>query len=323
MTLETTQLGSSGIEVTRICLGCWQMGISEWSDVEDEASIATIHRALDLGINFLDSAEVYGRGHSEEVVGKALKGRREQVVIGTKVGHRNLRRDAVRSALEGSLGRLQTDYVDLYQIHWPWREVPPEETLEAMTELKQEGKIRAIGVSNFGMDVLSRSVQAAKIDSLQPPFSIVWREIDDEVLPFCTEHNVAVLAYSPMAQGLILGKFKSKDDLPDDCRGRNVLTRDGIWEKVLAVSDVVAAMGEKYGKSPAQVALNWVLATPGITCAIAGSRRPEHIADSVGALGWEMDSDDYDGLSELGWEAFAPIPPGETLWHWKPDGFDD
>ncbi|MFQ5808709.1 MAG: aldo/keto reductase [Armatimonadota bacterium] len=321
--METTELGSSGIEVTRICLGCWQMGISEWSDVEDDASIETIHRALDLGINFLDTAEVYGGGHSEEVVGKALRGRRDEVVIATKVGHRNLKRDAVREALEASLSRLQTDYVDLYQIHWPWREVEPEETLEAMTALKQEGKIRAIGVSNYGADLMERAVKVTDVDSLQPPFSIVWREIDDETLPFCIEHNVAVLAYSPMAQGLILGKFRSKDDLPDDCRGNNVLTHDGIWEKVLVVSDMVAEIGEKYDKSPAQVALNWVLTTPGITCAIAGSRRPEHIADSVGAVGWEMDKEDCDRLSEAGREAFAPIPAGETLWHWKPDGFEE
>jgi myo-inositol catabolism protein IolS len=323
MMLETVELGTTGMQVTPICLGCWQMGISEWSNVEDESSIGTIHQALDLGINFLDTAEVYGRGHSEEVVGKALKGRRDDVIVATKVGHRNLKRDAVRTALEGSLSRLQTDYIDLYQIHWPWQEVPCEEPLEAMTELKAEGKIRAIGVSNYGIDLLPRATKAADVISLQPPFSVVWREIDAAILPFCRENNLAVLAYSPMAQGLILGKYKTRDDLPDDCRSNNVLTRDGIWEKVVAVTEMIAEVGEKYGKSRAQVALNWVLATPGVTCAIAGARRPEHITDSVGAVGWQMEQDDYDRLSEAGLAAFAPIPEGETLWHWKPDGFDD
>lgn len=321
--METAELGASGIRVTRICLGCWQMGISEWSDVEDEASIATIHAALDHGINFLDTAEAYGGGHSEEIIGQALKGRREEVVLATKVSHAKCRRDQLRQALEASLGRLQTDYVDLYQIHWPWREIAPEEPLEEMTRLKEEGKIRAIGVSNFGMDLLPRCVEAAQVDSLQPPFSIVWREIDDEILPFCVSHGIGVLAYSPMAQGLILGKYKSKDELPEDCRSRNVLTQEGVFEKVLAVSDMVAEVGERYGKSPAQVALNWVVATPGITCAIAGARRAEQIADSVGALGWQMDQEDYDRLSDAGREAFAPIPEGETLWHWKPDGFHE
>lgn len=299
------------------------MGISDWRDTDDDASIATIHRALELGINFLDTAEGYGGGHSEEVIGQALKGRRDQAVIATKVSHSHLKPDALREALEGSLKRLQTDYVDLYQIHWPWREIPPEEPLGEMTRLKEEGKIRAIGVSNFGTDLLSRCVEVAQVDSLQPPFSIVWREIDDDILPFCVRHNIAVLAYSPMAQGLILGKYKSRDELPEDCRSNNVLTHEGVFDKVLTVSDMVTEFAGKYGKSPAQVALNWVLATPGITCAIAGARRPDQIADSAGALGWQMDQDDYDRLSDAGREAFAPIPKGETLWHWKPDGFDE
>lgn len=321
--METVQLGHSGIEVSRICLGCWQMGIGGWTDVSDEASIATIHRALDLGVNFLDTAEGYGGGHSEQVIGKALKGRREQVVIATKVSHNHLQPESLREALERSLTNLQTDYVDLYQIHWPTRQVPVEVPLEVMTKLKEEGKIRAIGVSNFDVSLLERCVAATQLDSLQPPFSLVWREIDAEIRPFCRQHEINILAYSPMAQGLILGKYTTKEDLPSDCRATNVLTRDGVFEKVLEVSRLVGETAHKYGKSPAQVALNWCLCTPGVTNVIAGARRPEHIADSVGAVDWRLDPADYDRLSEAGQEAFAPFPRGETLWHWKPDGFEE
>ena len=319
--MDKVQLGRSGIEVTRVCLGCWQMGVGGWTDVDDDNSIATIHRALELGVNFLDTAEGYGGGHSEEVIGKALLGRREQVVVATKVSHSNCTRDRFRVAFERSLSHLQTDYVDLYQIHWPWSKVSVEEPLEEMNKLKEEGKIRAIGVSNFGVPDLERAVKVAQIDSLQPPFSLVWREIEKEILPFCREHGISIMAYSPMAQGLIVGKYNSQEEIPADCRKGNVLTHDGVWEKVHAVSKLVVETAAKYGKSPAQVALNWCLATPGVTNVIAGARRPAHIADSTGADGWQMEQADYDRLSAAGLEAFAPIPEGETLWHWKPDGF--
>jgi len=321
--MERVQLGKSGIEVSRICLGCWQAGIGGWTDVTDEASIATIYRALDLGINFLDTAEGDGGGHSEQIIGKALKGRREEVVIATKVSHNHLQPDSLREALERSLRDLQTDYVDLYQIHWPTRKTPVEVPLEEMTKVKEEGKIRAVGVSNFDVPLLERCVATTQLDSLQPPFSLVWREIDEGIRPFCMEHGVSIMAYSPMAQGLILGKYKSKEELPDDCRSSNVLTRDGVFEKVLDVSNLVVETAQKYGKTPAQVALNWCLCTPGVTNVIAGARRPEQIADSAGADGWQLEAEDYERLSTAGQEAFAPIPKGETLWHWKPDGFEE
>ncbi len=318
--LETTKLGSSGIEVTRLCLGCWAMGGAGWSDVDDERSIETIRRALDLGVNFLDTAEGYGGGHSEEIVGQAVAGRRQDVVIATKVSHSNLEPDRLRRSLEKSLERLQTDYIDLYQVHWPTSKTPVETPLKEMMKLKEEGLIRAIGVSNFDKPLLERAVQACQLDSLQPPFNILWREIDDEVLPFCREHNVGIITYSSMAQGLLTGKFADASSIPDDIRSRNVLFSEGVFEDCLEVAGLVADLAKKYGKTPAQVAINWVVGVEGVTSAIVGAKRPEQIEDNVGALGWSLDADDHQRLSDAGLAVFKKhIEPGATMWGWKPD----
>ena len=314
-----TELGRSGIEVTRVCLGCWAIGGAGWTDVDDEKSVATIRRALDLGINFLDTAEGYGGGHSEEVIGKAIKGRREDVVLATKVSHNRLEPQALRSALDKSLSLLQTDYIDLYQVHWPTSKTPVETPLEEMMKLKEQGKVRAIGVSNFDVPLLERAVKVCQLDSLQPPFSILWREIDAEILPFCREHQIGIISYSSMGQGILLGKFPDRASIPNDIRSKNALFSEGLFEQSLAVARSVGELAEKYGKTPAQVALNWVIHVPGITCAIAGAKRPEQVEDNVGAMGWELSDQDHQRLSEEGLAAFANVEPGATMWGWRPE----
>lgn len=317
--LEKTELGRSGVEVTRICLGCWAIGGAGWDDVDDGRSVETIRKALDLGMNFLDSAEGYGGGHSEEVIGQAVQGRREDAVIATKVSHSHLEPEALRTALDRSLASLKTDYVDLYQIHWPTSKTPVEVPLEEMMKLKDQGKIRAIGVSNFDVPLLERAVKVCQLDSLQPPFSILWREIDAEILPFCREHQVGIISYSSMAQGLLLGKFPDRDAIPGDIRSKNVLFEGATFDKSLNVVKSVCELAEKYGKTPAQVALNWVINVAGITSAIAGAKRPEQVEDNVGAMGWQLSDEDQNRLSDEGLGVFADIEPGATMWGWKPE----
>ena len=318
--LETAELGQSGIEVTRVCLGCWAIGGAGWNDVDDDRSVATIHRALDLGLNFLDTAEGYGGGHSEEVIGRALRGRREDAIVATKVSHSHLQPEALREALDKSMRLLQTDYIDLYQIHWPTSKTPVEVPLEEMMKLKEQGKIRAIGVSNFDVPLLERGVKVCQLDSVQPPFNVLWREIDAGVLPFCREHHISIISYSSMAQGLLVGKFMDRSAIPDDIRSRNVLFEGECFDDGLAVVRRVVELAEKYGKTPAQVAINWVVNVAGITAAIVGAKRVEQVEDNLGALGWRLSDEDQDMLSREGMAVFAKhIEAGATMWGWKPE----
>ena len=321
--LETVKLGASGIDVTRMCLGCWAIGGAGWNDVDDAKSVETIRRALDLGINFLDSAEGYGRGHSEEVIGMALeecRGRRESVVIATKVSHSNLEPEKLHNSLDNSLARLKTDYIDLYQVHWPTSKTPVEVPLEEMMKLKEQGKIRAIGVSNFDVPLLERAVKVCQLDSLQPPFNMLWREIDADILPFCRENSIGIISYSSMAQGLLVGKFMDRASIPDDIRSKNVLFEEGIFEDCVEVAKRVVDLAEKYGKSPAQVAANWVINVDGIASAIVGAKRVDQVEDNVGALGWKLSDEDQQALSDAGMAVFKKhIEAGATMWGWKPD----
>jgi len=318
--LETAKLGQSGIEVTRVCLGCWAIGGAGWNDVDDDRSVATIQRALDLGLNFLDTAEGYGGGHSEEVIGRALRGRREDAIVATKVSHSHLQPEALREALDKSLRLLQTDYIDLYQIHWPTSKTPVEVPLEEMMKLKEQGKIRAIGVSNFDVPLLERGVKVCQLDSVQPPFNVLWREIDAGVLPFCREHHISIISYSSMAQGLLVGKFMDRSAIPDDIRSRNVLFEGECFDDGLAVVRRVVELAEKYGKTPAQVAINWVINVPGVTAAIVGAKRVEQVEDNLGALGWRLSDEDQAMLSREGMAVFAKhIEAGATMWGWKPE----
>jgi len=173
-------------------------------------------------------------------------------------------------------------------------------------------------VSNFDVPLLERAVKVCQLDSLQPPFSILWREIDAEILPFCREHNVGIISYSSMAQGILLGKFPDRNSIPNDIRSRNVLYQDNAFEQSIAVAKSVAELAEKYGKTPAQVALNWVINVDGITAAIAGAKRPEQVEDNIGALGWKLSDEDHKRLSDEGMAVFAQFEHGATMWGWKP-----
>ncbi len=309
--MKRYQLGKSDLWLTEIGLGCWIMGKSGWTNVRDEESIDAIHTAIELGINWLDTAEGYGEGHSEEIIGQALQDHnREELIIATKVSPQHLSREKLPEALAGSLRRLRTDYIDLYQVHWPnpyyeyakdHPEVPLEETMETLLTEQQKGNIRHIGVSNFTVEQMSRALAVGRFDSLQPPYSLFFRHIEKSIVPFCIENDIGIVAYSPLAQGLLTGKFNSDNRPgPEDNRSRSKLFQSPTFEAALEAVTTVREIGKRYGRTSAQTAIRWVVQQPGITAAIVGGRNPQQVRENVGATGWELSAEDIEALSTVG-----------------------
>jgi aryl-alcohol dehydrogenase-like predicted oxidoreductase len=296
--MKTKQLGKSDLNITPIGFGAWAIGGSGWEfgwgEQDDKASIAAIHRALELGINWIDTAAVYGMGHSEEVVAAALKswsGPRPYVF--TKCGlrwdeqgrvHRDLKADSIRRECEDSLRRLNIDRIDLYQIHWPTEDF--EEGWTEMARLQKEGKVRWIGVSNFDAVELSHCNEIARITSLQPPYSLIRREIETDVLPYCQSNNIGVIVYSPMASGLLTGAMTRERvaKLPaSDWRSRDEEFTEPRLSKNLALVERLRKVGRKYGRPAGQVAVAWTLRNPAVTAAIVGARNADQVERNVGA----------------------------------------
>jgi len=278
----------------------WEFG---WGDQDDKASIAAIHRALELGINWIDTAAVYGMGHSEEVVAAALKKwRGPRPYVFTKCGlrwdeqgyvHHNLQADSIHRECEASLRRLNVETIDLYQIHWPNEEL--EEGWSEMARLQKEGKVRWIGVSNFDADQLRRAEKIAPVTSLQPPYSLIRREIEPKILPHCRSNGIGVIVYSPMASGLLTGAMTRERaaKLPDsDWRSRDVEFIEPKLSNNLALVERLREVGEKYGRPPGQVAIAWVLRNPAVTAAIVGARNAEQVEKNVGAVELQLTDED-------------------------------
>lgn len=309
--MEYRTLGASDLDISTIGFGCWAMGKTFWGDdVVDEDSIAAVKVALEAGINFYDTAQVYGLGHSETVLGQALKDYpRDQVIIASKTGlnwddDENISNDNspeyVLSSIEGSLERLRTDYLDLFQVHWPDEKVPVVETAAAMKQLLDSGKTRAVGVSNFNVEQMTEFMSVCPLHSLQPPYCMIRRDIEAEILPFCREHNIGVLAYSPMARGLLTGKYDETATFPET-DGRHA---DGLWQGERLKNNVAAVgemtkIAEAAGKTMAQLAMAWVLSQPGLTCALSGTKRPHQIQETAAAAGWQLDADTLKQIDEI------------------------
>jgi aryl-alcohol dehydrogenase-like predicted oxidoreductase len=296
--METKRLGNSDLSITSVGFGAWAIGGSGWEfgwgEQDDKQSVAAIHRALELGINWIDTAAVYGMGHSEEVVALALRtwpGPRPYVF--TKCGlrwdeqgyvHRSLNAASIRQECEESLRRLKVDAIDLYQVHWPTEEL--EEGWSAMARLQKEGKVRWIGVSNFGVEEMGRAQAIAPITSLQPPYSLVRREIEHEILPYCRSEELGVIVYSPMASGLLTGAMTRKrvDALSmSDWRSRDIEFQEPRLSRNLALVERLRDIGERYGRPPGQIAIAWTLRNPAVTGAIVGARNAKQVEGNVGA----------------------------------------
>lgn len=311
--MEYRKLGRTDIEIPEVILGAWQFGGDSWKGVDHGTEAERLIReAVDLGITMIDTAFAYGKGESEAVVGRAVRGIRDKVVIASKVW---LRDDlgAIDQQLDGCLERMGTDYVDLYQVHYPSRKIPIDETLRAMDRARQSGKVRAIGVSNFFAGQLAEAIEAARFESLQNSLSVVWRESDD-LLPWCVEHGVSLLPYSPLAQGLLTGKYRTRSDIPDDIRSSNLLFKEGTYEKAVGVTDLLTEIGRAHDKTAAQVALRWCLEQPGVGGVIAGAKNSKQLSDNAAASGWRLSGGEVERIGQAGLEVSATVDYSGNMW---------
>src|SRR4051812_37462145 len=302
--MDTQQLGTSDLHITRVGLGAWAIGGGGWEFAwgvqDDRDSVAAVRAALDAGVNWIDTAAVYGLGHSEEVVARALGGMDSRPYVFTKcsmvwdehhqIGH-SLKAESIRRECEAGLRRLRVETIDLYQIHWPDPDDEIEEGWATMAALKQEGKVRNIGVSNFNVGQMERAQAIAPITSLQPRYSLIHREIEAEVLPFAAREDVGVIVYSPMASGLLTGAMTAERiaALPaDDWRRWNGDFREPRLGRNLKLVRLLRAIGNHHGRSPGEVAVAWVLRHSAVTAAIVGARRPDQIGGVVGAAEFRL-----------------------------------
>jgi aryl-alcohol dehydrogenase-like predicted oxidoreductase len=302
------QLGNSDMMLTPIGVGAWAMGGAgwqfSWGPQDDEESIAAIHKALEAGVNWIDTAAVYGLGHSEEVVGKALQGRSERPYVFTKCElcwdengkiYGCLKRDSVRRELEASLRRLGMDSVDLYQIHWPGPDEDIEEGWAALAELKKEGKVRWIGLSNFTAAHMERAAKVAPITSLQPPYSLISREGEESVLPYALRHGIGVIVYSPMKSGLLSGAMTRERIAsmhPDDFRKNTPNFQEPKLSRNLELAELLKKIGARHGRSAGEVAIAWTLRNPAVTGAIVGMRSARQAEGVLGALEFRLSEEE-------------------------------
>jgi len=320
--METKQLGNSDLHITRLGVGAWAMGGGDWAfgwgPQDDEDSIGAIRAAVESGINWIDTAAVYGLGRSEEVVAKALDGLSPRPYVFTKCARiwgedrkigKSLKADSIRRECEGSLRRLKVDCIDLYQIHWPEPDEDVEEGWSTLAKLKEEGKVRWIGVSNFNAAQMARAQAIAPITSLQPPYSLLSREIEAEVLPFCDSHGIGTLIYSPMKSGLLSGSMTRERiaNMPqDDFRQRTPPFQEPLLTRNLALVEVMRAIGAKHGgASSGEVAIAWCLRNPAVTATIVGLRSAAQLKGILGAATILLASHE---VAEM--EAFLSAPKG-------------
>lgn len=313
--MKVRAFGNTDMQITPIGFGSWAVGGGDWSFgwglQDDKASIEAIQRSLDLGMNWIDTAPVYGLGHSEEVVAEAIKGRSEKPYVFTKCSlvwdsQRNITSSlsaaSVRREVEDSLRRLNVDVIDLMQIHWPNPDPDIEEGWTTLAELQAEGKIRYLGVSNFSVDQMRRAQAIAPISSLQPPYSLLSRDIEEEILPFCQEHNIGVIVYSPMASGMLTGAMTRERvaDFPEnDWRRNNPEFQEPRLSRNLALAALLSELGERHGRSAGEVAIAWTLRHPAVTAAIVGGRNGSQIAGIIGAGDFRLSGDEIGEIEEF------------------------
>lgn len=309
--MKTRKFGNTDIEVTPVGLGTWAIGGWMWGGTDESQSIDTIHAAIDKGIKLIDTAPVYGFGRSEEIVGKALAGgRRDKVVLATKVAMnwnedesvwRDARAERIQKEVEDSLRRLQTDTIDIYQIHWPDPVTPMEETAKAMEKLLKDGKIRAIGVSNFTPEEMDEFQKFAPLHSLQPPYNLFERGIEDDVLPYCLDKGIATITYGGLCRGLLSGKMSKDSEFEgDDLRNNDPKFQGERFEQYLnAVAALQDYAESNYGKSVLALALRWLIDRKGVTTALWGARRPDQLDPVSNVEGWSLSDEDMKAIDGI------------------------
>lgn len=314
--MKITTLGRTGLEVSRVAFGTWQLG-GEWGSFDEQRPVSAVRHARELGVNFFDTAHAYGFGKSEEILGHALRdelGRdRDSLVIATKGGinpgaerPRDARRDFLRQEVEQSLRALNLDHIDLYQVHWPDEQTPAEETASALQELVDEGKIRHVGVSNYTAAQMANFDRTRPVETLQPPYHLFRRGIEDEVLPYTREHNIGVLAYSPLASGLLTGRMTTEVTFEDsDWRAQSSAFRGETLRRNLAVVDRLSEFAAARGYSVSQLAIAWVLAQQGVHVAIVGARSARNIENSFAAADLDLSANDLAEIERLTVDAIS------------------
>lgn len=315
--MQTVKFGKTGMEITPIGFGAWAIGgggwAAAWGPQDDDEAVGAIRRAVELGVNWVDTAAVYGLGHSEELVAQALKSvpESERPYVFTKCSlvwdgggdiSNVLEKDSVKRECEESLRRLQTDVIDLYQIHWPRPDEYIEEGWEAMAELKDEGKVRHIGVSNFDVSQMERIAEIAPVETLQPPYNMLNRGVEEEILPYCGENDIGVIVYSPMRSGLLTGKMTPERvaNLPSDDWRRNAQDfQEPRLSRNLELVELLEEIGADHGFSPGEVAIAWTLRQPAVTAAIVGGRRPDQVDGIIGAAELRLSEDELDRIESF------------------------
>ena len=303
--MQLRSLGKSDLKISPILMGTWQAGKEMWVGIDDTQTTSAIRAAFEAGITTFDTAETYGKGHSERVLGAAVSDFRDRVILATKVFPNHLKAEQVIEACHRSLKNLKTDIIDLYQIHWPagsfgTKAVTIGETMGALNQLKEEGKIRAIGVSNFSGRQLEEASQYGRIDSFQPPYSLFWRHVENDAMPYCVANDITILAYSPMAQGLLTGKFaKDHKFQKGDHRASNRLFMPENFQRVHQALDRLRPLAEENKISLGQLALAWIISHTG-ACAIAGARSADQAAQNAAASEVSLSDDDLARLDEIG-----------------------
>jgi aryl-alcohol dehydrogenase-like predicted oxidoreductase len=312
---DLKKLGNSDLHITPLGVGAWAIGGAgwkfSWGDQDDADSVGAIRAAIDAGFNWIDTAAVYGLGHSEEVVGEAVRGLSQKPLIFTKCERTwdekgqivpCLKAESIRKECENSLRRLRVDVIDLYQMHWPEPDADVEKGWTEMARLKEQGKVRWIGVSNFNVEQMKRAMKIAPITSLQPPYSLLVRKIEPAILPYARANNIGVLCYSPMRAGLLTGKMTRERalSLPEnDWRSRDTDFKEPKLTRNLELVEVLRTIGTAHGKEPGEVALAWVLYNPAVTAAIVGLRRADQVKGTAGAMDFRLSAAEAEQLESF------------------------
>ena len=319
--MQTRQLGQSDLQITPIIMGTWQAGKKMWAGIEDEETTKAIRTAYESGITTIDTAIVYGNGHSERIVAKALFDVRDKVVYASKVFANRLSFDKLIASCEESLSNLNTDYIDLYQIHWPSGSfnspvIPISESMEALNKLKEQGKIRAIGVSNFSREQLAEASQYGRIDSLQPPYSLFWRQVEKDAMPYCIENNISILAYSSLAQGILTGKFGDNPQFAEgDHRADHRLFKPENYQRVQKALSELKPIAQEHNCTLAQLALAWLIAQPQ-TNAIAGARNSQQVTDNIKAVNITLSESELEKIDRIGRQVTDSLDNNPVMWDW-------